>query len=159
MSPHFAPDFALVCEGPEATAALGARLAGVLGVGDAVFLDGPLGAGKTTLARGLVQVWAGEEEAPSPTYTLAQSYPGPKGVLWHLDLYRVRDPDEVEELGLADMLGEGCAVIEWPERLGAWRAARWLENRLEVSIVPTAAGAARDITVRGYGRLRGALIA
>lgn len=114
-----------------ATEELGARLAGVLAVGDCVALRGALGAGKTTLARGLISAWAGQsEEAPSPTYTLVQTYEGPRGALWHLDLYRLRSPDDVDELGLEEAFSEALCVIEWPERLGARLPAR----RLDVSL-------------------------
>lgn len=132
----------------EATQALGARLAGALQIGDVVLLRGDLGAGKTTLARGLVSAWTGvDEDAPSPTYTLVQVYEGPRGPLWHMDLYRLRDAEEALELGLEDALAEAVTVIEWPERLGAFAPA----DRLIVGLEPHGAG--RRAHLRGYGRL------
>src|SRR5689334_12245837 len=86
-----------------ATEAFGARLAASLRVGDVVCLSGDLGAGKTTLARGAITAWTGvNEDAPSPTYTLVQTYDGPRGALWHVDLYRLNRPEEAWELGLED---------------------------------------------------------
>ena len=110
---------ALILDGPEATAALGARIAALLGPGDLVTLSGPLGAGKSVLARGLVRaLTSSDEEVPSPTFTLIQLYDGPDFPLAHLDLYRLRRPEEAWELGLEEALADGAAVVEWPERLG-----------------------------------------
>ena len=83
-----------------ATRALGAALAGLLMAGDVIALHGDLGAGKTTLTRGLIQALCGaDEDVPSPTYTLVQAYDGPGFPIWHFDLYRLDRPDEVRELG------------------------------------------------------------
>ncbi|MGE0597761.1 MAG: tRNA (adenosine(37)-N6)-threonylcarbamoyltransferase complex ATPase subunit type 1 TsaE [Hyphomonadaceae bacterium] len=128
-----------------ATEALGARLAALLRPGDVVCLKGELGAGKTTLARGAISVWAGAGEVPSPTYTLLQIYEGAKGPLWHVDLYRLRRPEEVWELGLEEGFVEAACLIEWPERLGASLP----RDRLEV--VLEAAGDGRRAVLTGYG--------
>src|SRR3546814_19241585 len=100
----------------------GARLAKQLRAGDVVALSGDLGAGKTTLARGILEGLGLAGEAPSPTFTLVQSYAPPEVRLpvWHVDLYRLSSPDEAEELGLDEALAEGALMIEWTERLGAW---------------------------------------
>lgn len=146
--PGPAPDLPLrVIEAPHATAtirlgeAIGARLA----MGDVVHLIGDLGAGKTTLARGIVRAWtAGAvDEVPSPTYTLAQTYEGPAGVLTHMDLYRLRRPEEAFELGIEEAPAEGAVLIEWPERL----AGEGPRASLVVRIAP--AGAGRRIEVSG----------
>jgi tRNA threonylcarbamoyladenosine biosynthesis protein TsaE len=101
-----------------ATAALGARLGAAARVGDVIALIGDLGAGKTTLARALIRHLTGPEtEAPSPTFTLVQSYQGPAFPIWHFDLYRLKHPGEARELGLEETV-DGLALIEWPERLG-----------------------------------------
>ncbi len=101
------------------TRRLGAAIAAELKRGEAICLSGPLGAGKSTLARGLIQALTGEAtEVPSPTFTLVQTYPTPRLALAHFDLYRLQKPGEVAELGLDEALDEGAAVIEWPEVLG-----------------------------------------
>ncbi len=110
----------------EATAALGAAIAPALKAGDTVCLFGPLGAGKSTLARGLIRALTSpDEEVPSPTFTLAQTYQGRDLTLAHFDLYRLKSAAEAHELGLDEALDTGCAIIEWPERLeGALPASR-----------------------------------
>lgn len=115
------------------TQALGAALAALLRPGDVVALHGDLGAGKTTLARGLVQALLGRpEEVPSPTYTLVQVYEAPAFPLWHFDLYRLDQPEDVEELGWDETV-EGVALIEWPERAGALLPKSRLDVYLEIS--------------------------
>jgi tRNA threonylcarbamoyladenosine biosynthesis protein TsaE len=95
------------------------KIADDLVLGDVVALYGDLGVGKTTFTRYLIASLVGyEQEVPSPTFTLVQSYDTPKGPLWHYDLYRIKDPEEVYELGFEESLVEGISVIEWPERLG-----------------------------------------
>ena len=98
--------------------ALGAKLGAALRAGDIVSLIGGLGAGKATLARGLVQAMLPPEIVPSPTYTLVQTYDLPSFTLWHCDLYRLEHPDEAYELGLMDALGYDVCLLEWPDRLG-----------------------------------------
>lgn len=100
------------------TLALGARIAAALRAGDTVLLSGDLGAGKTTLARGVIQSRLGDIDVPSPTYTLVQTYEWGAGELWHCDLYRLDRPDDVYELGLMDALDEEIVLIEWADRLG-----------------------------------------
>ena len=104
---------------PEALERLGARIAGELAPGEAVCLFGALGAGKSTLARGLVRALLDdlEAEVPSPTFTLVQGYEAAHLSLAHFDLYRLKRPEEAFELGLDEALDVGAAVIEWPERL------------------------------------------
>lgn len=121
-----------------ATAALAAALAPRLRAGDALLLDGPLGAGKTSFARALIRRLAGPgTEVPSPTFNLVLTYDLPGGVtLWHFDLYRINDPREIDELGLEDALADGISLIEWPDRLGPETLADALTLRLR----PDAAG-------------------
>jgi len=115
------------------TEALGAAVALSLGRGDVVCLWGGLGAGKTTLARGLIRALMGpEEDAPSPTFTLVQTYETADFPLAHLDLYRLSHADEMRELGLDEALEEGAAVIEWPERLGPRLPPDRLDIRLGI---------------------------
>ena len=114
-----------------ATVALGESLAKKLRVGDALCLNGPLGAGKSTLARGLVRALTRpDEEVPSPTFTLVQAYEGPDFPIAHFDLYRLTDPDEAYEIGLEDALEFGAAIIEWPERL----EGRLPPDRLDIDL-------------------------
>lgn len=101
-----------------ATTRLGAAIAALLRPGDAVLLSGPLGAGKSSLARGLIRaLTTPHEPVPSPTFTLVQAYEGARFPLAHFDLYRLETGAEVDELGLWDALDTGAAIIEWPERL------------------------------------------
>jgi len=108
--------------------ALGASLAAYLVVGDVVALRGDLGAGKTTLARGLIRALIGETDVPSPTYTLIQTYDTPKGELWHGDMYRLEQPDDAYELGLLDAFEDCICLIEWPDKLGGL----WPEDAVEL---------------------------
>lgn len=102
----------------DAVARLGAAIGLELRRGEAVLLSGGLGAGKSTLARGLVRaLTTPDEEVPSPTFTLVQTYDGVQFPVAHFDLYRLSGASEVYELGLDEALDEGAAVIEWPERL------------------------------------------
>lgn len=114
-----------------ATVAFAAGLAARLAPGDVVALSGPLGAGKSVFARALIRALAGEPGlvVPSPTYTLLQTYDTPAGSVWHFDLYRLRDPEEVWELGWEEISG-AIALVEWPERAGEHLPAR----RIDVSI-------------------------
>lgn len=118
----------------EATRRLAAALAVAARPGLAILLSGPLGAGKSELARAFVRAWLADPEAevPSPTFTLVQPYEGPRGTVWHCDLYRLADPDEVDELGLREAFAETVAVIEWPDRLGDDLPADRLELALEI---------------------------
>ena len=111
--------------------AIGARLASVLRAGDVVALSGELGAGKTTLARAILEGLGHIGEVPSPTFTLVQTYPDLPVPVVHADLYRLENPAEAEALGLDDWLLDGALLLEWPERLGLaiWPDALWL--RLE----------------------------
>jgi tRNA threonylcarbamoyladenosine biosynthesis protein TsaE len=114
-----------------ATQTLGRAIAVALQPGEAICLWGPLGAGKSTLARALVRaLTTPDEEVPSPTFTLVQFYEGARLNVAHFDLYRLTSPDEAYEIGLDEALDEGAAVIEWPERLDG----RLPRDRLDVEI-------------------------
>lgn len=119
--------------------ALGARLAGLIQPGDVIGLSGELGAGKTTLARGLLAGLGLEGEAPSPSFAIVMAYAPPdlRLPLWHVDLYRVEDMAEIEELGLDDARADAALLIEWPERMGS---ALWADAlRLHLAIEPDGA--------------------
>ena len=108
----------LVLSDEAATVELGRQIAAELRPGDVVALSGPIGAGKTTLARAILRAHLDDPdlEAPSPTFTLVQSYDGPHGPVLHIDLYRIGGGDELVELGFEEMGGGSAMLIEWPER-------------------------------------------
>lgn len=132
-----------------ATEALGRALAPHLAAGEAVLLYGPLGAGKSTLARALIRaLTTPDEEVPSPTFTLVQYYDA-EPPLAHFDLYRLDRPEEVREIGLVEALDDGAVLIEWPERLGE-DLDRWVgPDRLTITLAPQGDG--RVATVSGAG--------
>lgn len=137
-----------------ATARLGAHLAAVLAPHEAICLKGVLGAGKSTLARGLVRAVTGlREDVPSPTFTLVQFYEGPALRLAHFDLYRLTRPDEAFEIGLDEALDVGAAVIEWPERLGHRLPRDQLD--IELEIVGEAGREARIARLNPHGAWEG----
>jgi tRNA threonylcarbamoyladenosine biosynthesis protein TsaE len=125
--------------------ALGRRLAGQVRMGDVIALEGGLGAGKTTLARGILAGLGLEEEAPSPSFALVQPYDVPEVRLpvAHVDLYRLDHAAEARELALDEYLQDSLLIIEWPERLGdmLWR------HSLVLQIEPTSDGG-RRLTAR-----------
>lgn len=119
---------------PEDSLALGARLAAVARPGDVIALSGPLGAGKTSITRGLLAALGLEEEAPSPSFAIVQPYAPPevRFPVLHVDLYRIEQAEEAEELGLDEAREDSLLIVEWPERLGEdwWRDALWLSLEL-----------------------------
>lgn len=132
-----------------ATGRLGAAIAARLRPGEAVCLSGPLGAGKSTLARALVRaLTTPEEEVPSPTFTLVQFYEGIIPVA-HFDLYRLGSPDEAYEIGLDEALEDGAALVEWPQRL----EGRLPPDRLDIEIAIE--GEARRAHLSGHGAWKG----
>jgi tRNA threonylcarbamoyladenosine biosynthesis protein TsaE len=138
--------YATRLDGLAATAAFGGRIAAGLGAGDAVALHGDLGAGKTALARAILRALGVREDVPSPTFTLVQSYETPRLAVRHFDLYRLKSPAEIRELGLDEALEDGAALIEWPEN-----AANALpEDALHVHLAGE--GDIRFVTVTGPER-------
>lgn len=102
------------------TRQLAEDIAQILKPGDLMCLSGDLGAGKSTFSRALIRNVAADPdlEVPSPTFTLVQPYDLPRLNLAHFDLYRLEEPEELDELGLEDLLEDGAALIEWPEKAG-----------------------------------------
>ena len=134
----------------EATTRLGQVIAPLLEPGDSLLLYGPLGMGKSTLARGLIRaLTTPDEDVPSPTFTLVQFYESDPPVA-HFDLYRLTRPEEAFEIGLDEALDEGCAIIEWPERLGEAPERFLGPDRLVIEI--SEHGDGRVATVSGAGR-------
>jgi tRNA threonylcarbamoyladenosine biosynthesis protein TsaE len=133
-----------------ATARLGAAIARALKPGEAVCLSGPLGAGKSTLARALIRtLTTPDEDVPSPTFTLVQFYDGQGLKIAHFDLYRLTSPEEAYEIGLDEALEDGAAVIEWPERL----EGSLPPDRLDVEIALDGAG--RQARLTPFGAWKG----
>ena len=133
----------MLLETPEATERLGAALARSIRPGDVIALFGDLGAGKTTLSRGLLRGLGFEGDVASPTFPIVQPYEELQVPLWHVDLYRIEDPAEIEELALEEARAHAALVIEWPERLGL---ALWRDS-LELHLA-VADGGARSLTAR-----------
>ena len=106
------------------TAASGAALARAAKAGDVITLSGPLGVGKTALARGFIAGLGHDGEVPSPSFAIVQPYEDVDPPVWHVDLYRIENASEIEELGL-DAAADAVLLVEWPERAGeqAWRDA------------------------------------
>jgi len=119
---------------PAATAALARTLAAHVRPGDAILLAGPLGAGKTALARAFLRALTADPglEVPSPSFTLVQSYDTPAGPVHHFDLWRLDDPAGLAELGWDDARA-GIVLVEWPDRLGALAPA----EALRITLTPT----------------------
>jgi len=107
--------------GEAATAAFGELLAVNARPGDVITLSGPLGVGKTALARGFIAALGHQDEVPSPSFAIVQPYEDLDPPVWHVDLYRIENPAEIEELGL-DAASDAVLLVEWPERAGeeAW---------------------------------------
>ena len=120
------------------TVALGGRLAECARPGDVIALSGPLGVGKTTLARGFLAGLGHSDEVPSPSFAIVQPYEALDPAAWHVDLYRLEHRSELAELGL-DAAGDAILLVEWPERAGdeAW------PNALRLSLDFAEAGARR----------------
>ena len=123
----------------QATMELGARLAARLRRGDVVTLSGPLGVGKTALARGILEALGHEGEVPSPSFAIVQPYDELELPVWHVDLFRIDDASELDELGL-EAAADGVLLVEWPKAgQGAWPQALGLTLEF-------AAGGARRLT-------------
>ncbi len=105
--------------GEAQTMAIAADLARQAQPGDIFTLTGDLGAGKSVFARGFIRALCGDNtDVPSPTFTLVQAYDSPKGTIYHFDLYRLEDPEEVLALNWDEALAEGICLIEWPDKSG-----------------------------------------
>ncbi len=119
--------------------------------GDTLALHGELGAGKTTLARALIRAFVGDAgiEVASPTFSLLQTYEGARGRVEHYDLYRLKDADEAQEIGLGDAGGDTLRIIEWPDRLGA----RLAGDRLDIHIEDASSADRRSVRLMAHGEL------
>ncbi len=136
-----------------ATQALAAEIAACVGAGDLVTLTGDLGAGKTAFARHLIRSLVGDPalDVPSPTFTLMQTYEGPRFPIVHADLYRISGTDELAELGWEEAAEGSLVLVEWPERAGFLLGAERLDVQLSLS--PERGSGARVALITGYGAL------
>jgi tRNA threonylcarbamoyladenosine biosynthesis protein TsaE len=149
----------LTVHGGEAMRGLGRRIGGQLIAGDVVLLHGDLGAGKTTLTQGLADALGVAGATQSPTFTLMSQYgvtlaDGTEGTLYHLDLYRLDEPEQLGDIGWEEAIApeSGVSVVEWPERAGAWLPDRYIlvsigyidadSREVTVSAVPETRGIA-----------------
>ncbi|HEX4113425.1 MAG TPA: tRNA (adenosine(37)-N6)-threonylcarbamoyltransferase complex ATPase subunit type 1 TsaE [Stellaceae bacterium] len=136
-----------------ATARLAARIAAGARARDTIALQGPLGSGKTSFARAFIRALGrGDEEVPSPTFTLVEVYSfPPRPSIWHFDLYRLEAPEDVYELGIEDAWADGVCLIEWPERI----ASLLPSDRLTIALAQGTTTDARIATLRGAPRWTG----
>lgn len=136
----------------EALEAFATKLAAILKAGDTLYLEGDLGAGKSTFARALIRAisQSPELEVPSPTFPLLIPYETNRFPINHCDLYRIGDPSELEELGLFDELATHLTIIEWPNQL----AGEGIDDYLIIKLEETEDGTARHLTLEGHGRLK-----
>jgi tRNA threonylcarbamoyladenosine biosynthesis protein TsaE len=100
---------------------------------DILLLEGDLGSGKSFFTRALIRSVLQDSSliVPSPTFTLLQTYEGPKGPVFHYDLYRLKDPEEIFDLGWEDSLAQGMVIVEWPDRLGPYLPRESLALKFE----------------------------
>lgn len=127
------------------TQKLGERLASIAKAGDVLLLEGPLGAGKSSLSRAFIRALMQDPRlaVPSPTFTLVQTYQTPAGEeIWHYDLWRLDGPEALEELGWDEALS-GIVLVEWPDRLAALTPPQAWHLRLSLT------GAGREIEIKG----------
>ncbi len=135
---------------------LAERIAALAEIGDVIALGGDLGTGKTEFARAFIRnLTDPEEEVPSPTFTLVQTYEGQSGEIYHFDLYRINTPEEVLELGIEDAFRDGISIIEWPEKMGQFLP----RGRLDIHLTITKGKNHRQAELIAHGhwaeRLRG----
>jgi tRNA threonylcarbamoyladenosine biosynthesis protein TsaE len=134
-------------EGESAMIALGRSIAARLSPTDLVFVRGDLGAGKTTLIRGILAGLGHQRAVPSPTFTLLEPYHLDGIDVVHMDLYRLKEPEELEMLGVRDFVGDRLCLVEWPERAGDALPAPDVEIDIDGS-----GGASRSVTLRESSR-------
>ena len=130
-----------------ATTVAAGKLAALCRPGDVICLFGDLGAGKTTFARGFMRALGVADDIPSPTFNLLLTYDTVIGTVWHFDLYRLNEPNEIIELGFEDAMSDGISLIEWPDRLGNWLP----ERRIEIYLTETKVDTCRQLHLRAVG--------
>lgn len=116
--------YSYLSKSEEDTICLGRLLADIAQKGDIFAMFATLGMGKSILSRAFIQKFLGAVEVPSPTFTLLQTYETPNYEIYHFDLYRLKNPDEIFELGMEEAMYNGVCLIEWPEKMGVYLPAR-----------------------------------
>ena len=124
------------CNSEEKTSFLAQKVALLCEKGDVFALFGTLGMGKSVFARAFVQKLCGKTEVPSPTFTLVQMYDAPDFEIYHFDLYRLKNAEEIFELGIEEAMYEGVCLIEWPEKMGGYLPRK----AIKINIAPTSEG-------------------
>lgn len=124
------------CKTEEETISLGEKVSQYCRQGDVFALFGTLGMGKSVFARAFIQKLCGKTEVPSPTFTLVQMYDAPEYEIYHFDLYRLKSPEEIFELGIEEAMYEGVCLIEWPEKMGNYLPRK----AIKVTITPDSNG-------------------
>lgn len=115
------------------TISLAQKIASTVKKGTVIALYGTLGAGKTAFCRGFIQALCGkEQEVPSPTFTLLQTYDSSQFPLYHFDMYRLKNPEEAYELGIEDAFCDGVCLIEWPEKIGSLLPTKSISITFEI---------------------------
>ncbi len=130
-----------------ATGILASQLAGLTEPRDIIGLVGDLGVGKTAFARAFITARGGDSEVPSPTFTLVQVYECSSINVYHFDLYRIEEPEEIFELGIEDAFAEGISLIEWPDRMDTYIPS----ERLDIIFSSGLDENAREVILVGYG--------
>ena len=118
------------CETEDKTILLGEKTSVLCRQGDVFALFGTLGMGKSVFARAFIQKLCGKTDVPSPTFTLVQMYDAPNFEVYHFDLYRLKSPEEIFELGIEEAMYEGVCLIEWPEKMGGYLPQKAVKIRI-----------------------------
>ena len=140
--------FRITLEDQSATEAFGTRLAEIAYPKDIFLLNGNLGSGKSIIARAFIRTYCQtNEEIPSPTFTLLQTYDSGPFAVFHFDLYRLNTVEETFELGIEEAFDDGISLVEWPDRLGG----QLPNDRLEINIMVGRELTSREIILKGYG--------
>ena len=129
------------------TGILASQLADVSVTGDVIGLIGDLGVGKTAFARAFINARVGDVEVPSPTFTIVQVYEFSDINVYHFDLYRIEETEELFELGIEDAFTDGISLIEWPDRMDTYLPS----DRLDIIFSSVSSENARQVTLVGYG--------
>ena len=129
------------------TGILASQLANVSVTGDVIGLIGDLGVGKTAFARAFINARVGDVEVPSPTFTIVQVYEFSDINVYHFDLYRIEETEELFELGIEDAFTDGISLIEWPDRMDTYLPS----DRLDIIFSSVSSENARQVTLLGYG--------